>query len=146
MTRSVEVASFLKEFGRWVEQQPDIEAVALVGSYARDAATRDSDVDLIILTTAIVRYFQDPTWLSMWGQVEEYRVENWGRVESLRAFYKGGLEVEYNFSSASWAGLPVDAGTRRVVSAGMRIMFDPQGLLQTLQQEIGSGAILASNE
>src|SRR5687767_1223031 len=35
----------------WAERRPDIRAVALVGSHARNTATPDSDVDLILLTT-----------------------------------------------------------------------------------------------
>ena len=130
------VVSFLEEFSRWARTQADIEAVALVGSYARDTATTESDLDLMILTTKISSYFQDQIWVSQFGEVEESKVEHWGRVETLRVFYKGSVEVEYNFSSPDWADIPVDAGTHSVISDGMKILSDPQGILKRLHREL----------
>ena len=34
------VSAFLEAFNCWASAQPDVKAVALVGSYARDAATK----------------------------------------------------------------------------------------------------------
>ena len=130
------VVSFLEEFSRWARTQADIEAVALVGSYARDAATTESDLDLMILTRKISSYFQYQIWVSQFGEVEESKAENWGRVETLRVFYKESIEVEYNFSSPDWADIPVDAGTHSVISDGMKILSDPQGILKRLQREL----------
>ncbi len=130
------VVSFLEEFSRWARTQADIEAVALVGSYARDAATTESDLDLMILTRKISSYFQDQIWVSQFGEVEESKVEHWGRVETLRVYYKGSIEVEYNFSPPNWADIPVDAGTHSVISDGMKILSDPQGILKRLQREM----------
>jgi predicted nucleotidyltransferase len=128
--------SFVEEFGDWARLQPDIEGVALVGSYARQAATEESDVDLIILTWEREKYFQNHEWLSRFGQIEETEYENWGRVKSLRAFYEGNVEIEYSFSTPDWADIPIEMGTYRVVSAGMRIIFDPQNRFSALQQGI----------
>ena len=63
----------------------------------------------------------------------------WGQVTSLRAFYKDGLEVEYGFSTRDWANVPMDAGSVRVVSDGMRILFDPLGILRVVHQDVLSG-------
>jgi predicted nucleotidyltransferase len=135
----VELPSFLEEFGDWVRGQPDIEGAALVGSYARNTATEESDVDLIILTREVDKYFQNHEWLSRFGEIEETEEESWGKVKSLRAFYRGKLEIEYSFSTPDWAGIPIDAGTYRVVSAGMKIIFDPQHRLKALANEVTSG-------
>ena len=132
------VASFLEKFGCWANSQPDIEGAALVGSHARNAATEESDVDLMILTTEVAKYFQNRSWMFQFGEVEECKVENWGRVTSLRAFYKDGMEVEFNFAAADWADIPVDTGTYHVVTDGMRIIYDPQSILNALQQGISS--------
>ena len=35
----------------WAKAQPAIEAVAVVGSYARGTARADSDIELVLLTT-----------------------------------------------------------------------------------------------
>jgi predicted nucleotidyltransferase len=119
MDRIKTVARLLERFTAWVKTQPDVQAAALVGSYAREAATERSDVDLLIF-----------------GEVDEYDVENWGKVEALRVFYKGSVEVEYNFSTPDWADVPVDEGTRRVVIGGLKILFDPQGALKRLQETV----------
>jgi predicted nucleotidyltransferase len=131
----VDVKAFLDEFSGWASLRPDIEGVALVGSYARDVANGESDVDLIILTKESESYLNDPSWASGFGEVGERKVEKWGRLKSLRVFYRDGLEVEYSFAFPDWADIPVDAGTRRVVSDGMKILVDPRGLLIRLQQE-----------
>ncbi len=131
------ITAFLDEIAMWAAAQPDVVGVALVGSHAHGVATQESDVDVMILTTNIEKYFQSEAWASLFGQVEKADVEHWGVVETLRCFYKGGLELEFNFASPSWAGVPVDAGTRRVVSDGMRILLDSQSVLETLQREVG---------
>lgn len=135
----MKVTSFLEAFGCWARAQPDIEGAALVGSHARNTATEESDVDLMILTTGIASYFENRSWISQFGDVGECKVENWGLVKSLRAFYKDGTEVEYNFSTPDWAGVPVDTGTYHVVADGMKIIYDPQCVLKTLQEIVSSG-------
>jgi len=134
--RIITVAQLLEDFTAWIKTLPDVQASALVGSYARNTATRRSDVDLVILTTEVEKYFQSRQWTSIFGAVDKCNVENWGKVEALRVFYKGNVEVEYNFSTPDWADAPVDEGTRRVVSDGMRILFDPQGALKRLREMI----------
>jgi hypothetical protein len=81
------------------------------------------------LTTDAIKYLNDRSWLSLFGEVSECRVEDWGKVTSLRAFYKDGLEVEYGFSTPDWARRPMDAGSLQVVTKGMKILFDAQNIL-----------------
>lgn len=130
------VSAFLEAFNCWASAQPDVKAVALVGSYARDAATEGSDVDLLILTTDVSKYISDRSWVSLFGEAPNCRVEDWGKVTSLRTFYMGGLEVEYGFSTPDWAKRPMDAGSLRVVSDGFKILFDAQNILRTVQREL----------
>jgi hypothetical protein len=41
-----------------------------------------------------------------------------------------GLEIDLTVGTPAWASIdPLDAGTRRVVSDGMRPLYDPTGLL-----------------
>jgi len=131
----VDVKAFLDKFSGWASLRPDIEGVALVGSYARDVADEESDVDLIILTKQSERYLSDTAWAAAFGEVTEGKVEDWERVKSLRVFYKDGLEVEYGFALPEWADIPVDTGTHRALRGGMKILFDPRGLLSRLEQE-----------
>jgi len=137
------VDAFLEKFTSWSMAQSDIEAVALTGSYARGVATEDSDVDLMILVTDRRRYVENKEWLSIFGEIERWRNETWGVVETVRAFYRTGLEIEYNFAASSWADIPVDAGTKRVVNDGIKVLFDPKGKFDALKKVLltGRGAI-----
>jgi hypothetical protein len=132
----VNVSGFLDTFSRWASAQPDIEAVALVGSHARGTAAEDSDVDLVILTPDVDRYLLDRSWVSLFGEVAECREEDYGRVTSVRAFYGGGLEAEYGFAAPDWAAAPIDAGTLRVVTDGMEVLYDPRGILARMKWEV----------
>ena|ERR1700687_2296696 len=130
------IEAFLFAVERWARAQADIEGVGLVGSHARGAATEQSDVDLIILTTKRERYFLDQTWVSLFGDTGRSQVEEWGKLKSLRIHYMNGLEVEYGFSTPEWANSPLDEGTLRVVSDGIKVLYDPNGLLSRLQLQI----------
>lgn len=130
------VDAFLDMFISWARQQPDVDAVALVGSYARGAATKDSDVDLVILSSTHLRYFADQQWLSLFGEVRTAQTEDWGNVQALRVTYETGCEIEYGFAAPSWAGVPLDPGTKQVVNAGMKILFDPKGKLDALHRAV----------
>jgi predicted nucleotidyltransferase len=132
----VNVSDFLDTFRCWASAQPDIEAVALVGSHARGTAAEDSDVDLVILTPDVDRYLLDQSWVSLFGDVAECREEDYGRVTSLRAFYGLGIEAEYGFAAPDWAAAPIDAGTLRVVTDGMEVLYDPRGILAGMKREI----------
>lgn len=133
---SVNVSAFLESFICWAREQRDIEAVALVGSYARDAAVEGSDVDLVILTPNVSNYLRDRSWVSLFGKTVKCLEEDWGRVTSLRVVYEDGLEVEYGFTLPDWAAVPVDATTFRVVSDGMKSLYDPQNILSVMRREL----------
>ena len=126
----------MKPFISWATARADIEGIALLGSYARGTATENSDVDLMILTSERVRYLENQDWLSLFGEIERSRNETWGAVKTIRATYKTGPEIKYNFAAPSWAAIPVDAGTWRVVNDGMKILFDPKGMLGALRNAV----------
>jgi hypothetical protein len=130
------ILAFLDALCRWAHSQPDLAAIILVGSYARGAASEDSDVDLVILTPDVDRYLRERSWASSFGEATGWRQENYGRLTSVRVFYDGGLEVEYGFSTPDWAESPIDAGTLSVVMDGMEVLYDPQGIVAALQREI----------
>ena len=127
---------FLHKFTSWAMAQSGIDGVALVGSRARGTSNKDSDVDLIILVSNATRYLESTEWLSTFGEVELSQNEKWGSLETVRAFYRGGLEIEYNFASPAWAEVPVDAGTRRVVNNGIRILFDRTSKFDALERAL----------
>jgi hypothetical protein len=108
-------------------------SLLLVGSYARDAARPDSDVDLVVLMPD-----PDPACVDELAVGELIRTETWGPISERRFRTRGGLEVEFGIGPLSWADTdPVDLGTHRVVSDGARILHDPTGLLADLLTAVG---------
>ncbi len=130
MAQSIDlIREFLAAVVEWASAQADVTAVALVGSYARDAAKSTSDIDLVILTHCPARYLGDTAWAGRFGNVQDEQVEDWGKVTSLRVWYEGGREVEFGFATPQWAEPPVDEGTRRVIADGLRVLLDREGML-----------------
>ena len=127
------IQPFLDDFTRWASAQPDIQAAALVGSYARGAATETSDVDLVILADTPDLYLQNTEWLRRFGTVLRQQIEDYGLLTSIRVWYSNGLEVEYGLTGLQWVAQPLDAGTRRVIADGMRVLFERGPVLSPYQ-------------
>ncbi len=113
----------------WAAAHVDVQAVALVGSYARGTAREDSDIDLVILTEQPGKYLDDLEWTREFGEVEKHQTEDYGKLISLRVFYENGPEVEYGISTPDWAAVPLDPGTREVIDDGLIILFERGKLL-----------------
>ena len=118
------VEQFLHDLHDWASGQSDIKAVALVGSHARKGATEDSDVDLVIVATQPDVYLRNTAWAQRFGTIKRQQVEDYGKVTSVRVWYDEGLEVEYGLTDETWAALPLDEGSREVISGGMRVLCE----------------------
>ncbi|MBI5300706.1 MAG: nucleotidyltransferase domain-containing protein [Chloroflexi bacterium] len=127
-------STLLSHLTTWAEQQPDITGVLLVGSYARGTARPDSDVDLVVLTTQPQRYLNSISFAEQFGAISKWQKEAWGKVTSIRVWYRDGLEIEFGITQPAWAKHPLDAGTRQVISDGMQIVFDRVGSLNWLAE------------
>jgi uncharacterized protein len=131
--RQPRVGELLERATAWARRRPDIRGLALVGSWARGSARADSDVDLVVLTTGPDRYLDDDAWPADLGATRVLGTRAWGRLTERRLLLEGGLEVEVGLTEPAWAATdPVDPGTRRVVTDGMRILHDPDGRLAAL--------------
>ncbi len=131
--RTAEVRELLARVRTWAPGRPDVAAVALVGSWARDGARMDSDVDLILLTTAEGAYLEDDSWVGELGGVRILRTGRWGPLTERRFVRPSGLQVEVGVVPPSWAATdPPDPGTREVVQRGMLAVYDPGGILSRL--------------
>jgi len=129
MKKLILTIDFIEDFMRWSKKRRDIRAVALVGSYAREAATEASDVDLVIITEKPQEYIANTEWIGAFGRAIAQKVEDYGKLTSLRVWYESGLEVEYGFTVREWAKTPLDKGTKRVIDDGMRVLFEKEVLL-----------------
>ena len=83
-----DIRDFLDPCVAWFSEQPDVQAIALVGSYARGAAKDDSDIDLVVLTERPQTYLDDVEWTERFGAVEKVQVEDYGKLTSLRVWYQ----------------------------------------------------------
>jgi predicted nucleotidyltransferase len=132
--QAVDVEDLIVRITRWSADRDDVLGLLLVGSRARNAARPDSDIDLVLLTEDTARYAND-TWADELGLGEPTRVRSWGPITERRFLTEAGLEVEINIGSPDWANVdPVDPGTRRVVTDGVRILYDPDGVLTELRR------------
>jgi len=95
-----DICNFLTPFISWSSDQSDVQAVALVGSYARGAGRDNSDIDLVILTDQPAKYLDDISWTERFGLVEKHQTEDYGKLTSLRVWYQDGVEVEYGITMA----------------------------------------------
>jgi len=127
---------FLADAKSWARECSGIVALALVGSYARNEARPDSDIDLVVLCTNPAGFHQDTAWISRFGKVQQMGAEDYGKTQSLRVFYVNGLEVEFGIADPTWVSIPLDEGTKRVLTDGVQILHDPQGLLARAVHEI----------
>jgi predicted nucleotidyltransferase len=133
-TQPRQFLQFLSDFTRWASSQPDILAAALLGSYARNEATSASDVDLIIIAKEPKTYLHDTTWAQYFRTINRQRIENYGRVTSLRVWYSGSYEVEYGLTDETWTASPLDKGTQKVISGGMQVLFERGSILSRLKK------------
>ena len=130
------VQNLLKKIKNWAYKNNDLDSLLLVGSYARNKAHQDSDIDLVLIFNDPKKYVNNLDWIREFGKIKRYEVEHWGRVTSIRTWYKNGIEVEFGITSAEWAEIPVDSGTIRVVSDGSKILVDKSKKLEQLLLEV----------
>ena len=124
-----QIRSFLDEVTSWATAQPDILAITLVGSYARNAAHETSNIDLVIISTCPDQYIEHTDWIHKFGVAEKQQIEEYGLLTSLRVWYMDGREIEFGITDEQWAAIPLDTGSQRVISDGIRILFEKDQIL-----------------
>ncbi|WP_424955735.1 nucleotidyltransferase domain-containing protein [Frigoribacterium endophyticum] len=135
--RRREAARVVDAVSREANVSSEIQAVALVGSYARGAERMASDVDLVLLAADPDALAASPWFVRLLPGAELVRSRRWGPVRERRYRLCSGLFVELGIAPVSWADLPLDAGTRRVLSDGHRVLYD-EGLLSEASKLVRS--------
>ena len=131
------VDTLLSQVVSWASKQDSILGVSLVGSYARNTARPDSDVDLVILSDKPTELLAKTEWISKFGEIVSSRHGDYGLVQSKHILYKSNLKVEYGITTLEWTNTkPVDSGTYKVVTDGMQILYDPENAFKHLQDAI----------
>lgn len=107
----------------WSENDDRVKALLMVGSCARGTARPDSDVDLVLLTEDKSSLLANDAWIHQFGTVASKQIEQYGLCTSLRVWYEDGTEIEYGIVPDTWLDIPLDAGTRRVLEDGYRLLY-----------------------
>lgn len=135
--RVAEVARLIDEIERWAPNRLDILGAAVVGSWARGAATMASDLDIVLLTSDPAIYLESTGWWAFLGPSALIAAEQWGALGERRVALRSGFEIEFGIAEPSWAFAdPPDPGTLRVVRDGLDVIFDRDGLLQRLIESV----------
>jgi uncharacterized protein len=133
--RTAEVEQVLAAFASWAREHEDVVAVGLVGSWARGAPRAESDVDIVVVSSAPEERVAAGDWPAPLRAAPVVRRRRWGALVETRLGMPDGLQVEIGVVPVSWMSLsPPDAGTARVVREGLRIVHDPQQRLAALQR------------
>jgi predicted nucleotidyltransferase len=120
----------------WAKSRPDVRAVAIVGSWAREEPRMDSDLDFVVLTDRKMEYVTSEQWIenAVLERALVVRRMDWGPLLTERRLRLGsGFEVEFGFAPIAWASTdPVDPGTAGVVRGDLRALHDPDEVLAEL--------------
>jgi enterochelin esterase-like enzyme len=129
----VDVEELLKNLREWGMRERAILGIALVGSHASGIARPESDVALVILLQDPLALASDADWMARFGSVRRVSDEDRGPVKAKRVHYADGKVMEFGFASPEWAATePCVAGTLAAVKSGVRVVYDPNGLLRNL--------------
>jgi hypothetical protein len=138
----MDIEGLLNAIVNWGQAQGTVRAIALVGSYARQTARPDSDVDVVILTTNpvdfhAVEWVYEINWDAAGQRVQSWEDKHYGVLWSRHIRLESNLEVELGFAPLSWANTqPIDRGTHKVMSDGHRILWDPDKRLSQLADSL----------
>jgi uncharacterized protein len=102
----MDVDQIIQAITSWAAEQPSVQGVALVGSYARGMARTDSDQDIVVLTRAPQMFRDETAWCgkAVGAQVRTWQDEDYGQLWSRRLWLEyDGSEIEIGFASPSWA-------------------------------------------
>lgn len=122
-----------------LDRRENAIGAAVIGAHAHGELEDDWNMRFIIVTTDIEHYFENNNWAGHFTRVLSVEREDHAGFTRMNLKYRSGAMFELNFVSPDWAALPVNDETRRIVTDGMRILHDPQGVLEKLQKTVLDG-------
>lgn len=119
----------LKEIG---QHTSDIECILVVGSVVTGTNTIGSDLDIMIITANKSFLVQDKSFIEYFGIVINSKIEYYSAWTSIRVWYQDENEIEFGMVDPSWSSLPLDSGTRKLLTEGYKIIIDKKHYCQNL--------------
>ena len=119
----------LKEIG---QHTSDIECILVVGSVVTETNTIGSDLDIMIISSNKSFLVHDKSFIEYFGIVINSKIEYYGAYTSIRVWYQDENEIEFGIVDPSWISLPLDSGTRKVLTEGYKIIIDKKHYCQNL--------------
>jgi predicted nucleotidyltransferase len=136
---SAEARDLLAIVRRMVEARDDLRSLAVCGSWARGCPRADSDLDLLILAREPSEWRTDLDWLrdlpfeQAGFAIRAVETATYGAAWSAHIRLGFNIELEITFAETAWASdAPLDSGTLRVVTDGIVVEVDKDGLLTKL--------------
>jgi uncharacterized protein len=125
--RRRQAARVITSVTEWAMKQPDVQAVAIVGSYAYARPRMASDVDIMLITTERSQRIRGLDWITAFDpRAKLIRTKDWGPwLTERRVRLRSGLHVELGVADAEW----VHRASARVLGDGCRVLHDPAGVL-----------------
>ena len=124
---------FFRQVKQWASMNPEIDCILLVGSYARNTAKTDSDIDLVIISNHKNELVQDCAIFAFFGPIRHKQIEYYGACTSWRIFYENGLEAEFGLVDRSWIQMPLDEGTAHVLQDGFQVLYDKYDYMKQIK-------------
>ena len=87
-----DILNFLKSKKEFLQDEFNIEKIGLFGSFARDEATKVSDIDFVIVTSK--KSFSNRYRLKKYLEQELKKEVDLGYLDSLRTFIKNRIKNE----------------------------------------------------
>lgn len=63
-------------------------------------------------------------FVQVFGEICKKQTEYYGVCTSVRVWYKNGQKVEFGIVDPSWIEEPLNAGTKKVLSDGYKVIVD----------------------
>jgi predicted nucleotidyltransferase len=124
---------FFKQIKEYAINTCHIESLILVGSYARGEYKKNSDIDIVIITSKKSEMIENQYFTKEFGDLYKQETEYYGAYTSIRSYYLDGKEVEFGIVDPSWISKPLDAGTRKVLSDGYKVILDKKRHFENLE-------------
>lgn len=119
------VSDVVDRVGRWAAGHSDVCSVVVVGSYAYGRPRMGSDLDLVIISSRAEEHLASERFVgSVTPGGRIIRRQQWGPMHERRVRLRSGLIVEFGLTTPAWVGLPLDAGTAKVLTDGCKVVSD----------------------